>query len=449
MKDLLLKQNTHWQKADIAAGNRRDILGKILQYLDVRHVIAIAGARRSGKSYLFRQIIDHLTQGSASPQNILQINFEDPFFVQRRESPDVIEECFLEYMKLKNPRGRIYLFLDEIQNISSWQFWVRDIYDRNETIKIFITGSNSELLSNELATHLTGRVIAFENFPYSYSEYLRGTGDTSCSIAATASNADTIYQSNYNNRNEIIHYIEAAFTGGLFPETCYLGDIERTDFMLRQYFQNVLFSDIIPRFSVRNTKTIEELAYYCSTNITSPFSYHKLAEAVGSNENTVREYMTYFEKAYLFFEVSYFEYSLKKQFRRNRKIYMIDNGLRHASSFSFSDDRGRYAENAVFLMLRRRYTEIFYWQEDRTLKEVDFIIRDQGRIVAINVTYDDIIHDREYEGLLAFSKASRAERYIIISRDTFDTRRVGDITIEIIPFWVCIFVDFHEQEQNA
>jgi len=449
MKDLLPKQNTHWQSIAIDTGIRRDLLPNIIQYIDVRPIIAISGARRSGKSYLFRQLMDHLMREGVDPDNILKINFEDPFFVQKRESPVVIDRCFNEYMKLKNPQGRIFLFLDEVQNISSWQFWARDVYDRLERVKIFITGSNSELLSNELASHLTGRVIAFENFPYSYPEYFRGMARLPAVAHTTPRNADFLYQEHFNNRNEIIHYIENAFSGGLFPETCYLGDTERSDFMLRQYFQNVLFSDIVPRFSVRNTRTIEELAYFCSTNFTSAFSYHRLDDAVGSNENTVREYMSYFEKAYLFFEVGYFEYSLTKQFRRNRKVYVIDNGLRNASSFSFSEDRGRYAENAVFLALRRKYSEIYYWPEEKTGKEVDSIIRERKGLIAVNVTYSDAIHDRECEGLCAFSKAVGALRYIIVSRDLFETRHIAGIGIEIVPLWVCVFIDLFAEPEGT
>jgi len=200
--------------------------------------------------------------------------------------------------------------------------------------------------------------------------------------------------------------------------------------------ENVLFKDIIPRFSIRNSKTIEQLTYYLSTNFTSQFSLRKLAEAVGSNENTVKEYLSYLEKAYLFFSVGFYEYSLKKQFKRNRKVYCIDNGLRNATSWSFSKDEGRYAENAVFIKLRRTNKKIYYWQEDKTNKEVDFVIVDKNRPTAVNVTYTDDIPEREFEGFLAFDKYAEVVRNILVSKNRFETIDYKGVKIDIVPLWL-------------
>jgi predicted AAA+ superfamily ATPase len=155
---------------------------------------------------------------------------------------------------MKNPSGKVFVFLDEIQNIPGWHRWLRDLYDRHPDVKVFITGSNSELLSVELASHLTGRVLAFENFPFSFYEYLQDQPDIEL--------PDTLqYETLYPMQDSLQHYVEKVFQIGLFPEIINVKDSNLREEILRQYFQQVLFKDIVPKFSIRNSKTIEQLAY--------------------------------------------------------------------------------------------------------------------------------------------------------------------------------------------
>ncbi len=440
MKEVLLKHNYQWHDRSFDTGIKRDLLAKIIKTLDIRHVVAISGARRSGKSYIFRQLIKHLIDSGVKRENILQVNFEDPFFISLRNDISIFENLYSEFLNIKNPAGKVYLFLDEIQNINNWQFWVRDIYDRNEHVKIFITGSNAELLSDELATHLTGRVLAFDNFPFSFTEYFKGLNDPHLPELTESYSPEKLYEHLYPYKEKLLHYIELSFKRGLFPEVAYLEDIELVKDILSQYFQNVLFRDIVRRFSIRKTKVIEQLAYYLSTNFTSIYSYRKLADAVGTNENTVKEYLSYFEKAYLFFSVDYFEYSLKKQFKRNRKIYAVDCGMRDATSFSFSKDSGRYAENTVFQMLRRMTDKVYYWYEDSSKKEIDFVIKPRNQPIAINVSYTDELPTREFEAFKAFSKIATPERYILVTKKHFERKTLDGKTIELIPLWMFVFL---------
>lgn len=439
--EILIKQNFQWITNDFETGAKRELLPTILSSLPARHIVAISGARRSGKSYLFRQIIHELLSLEINLENILQVNLEDPWFIHFRNEINILEIIFQEYLTLKNPRGHIYLFLDEIQNIDKWQYWIRNIYDSRKDIKIFITGSNSELLSVELATHLTGRVLSFENFPFSFIEFFSVLKDEFSPIKKL-SDPSKLYQSLFNKKEKIIHYLELSFNKGLFPEIVFLNNEKLQKDILSQYFQNVLFSDIVPRFSIRNTKVIEELAYFLSTNFTSLFSNRKLAQIVGSNENTIKEYLSYFEKAYLFFSVDYFEYSSKKQFKRNRKIYCLDNGLQRATSFSFSKDTGKLAENTVFMILRKKFSKIYYWQEPKTQKEIDFVVKDGSKIYAINISYTDNIRERELESFDLFSNFAKSKRNILISRNIFRKQKLNKVEIEIVPMWLFIFMEF-------
>jgi len=209
---------------------------------------------------LFRQIHEHLSGNGVNSDNILTINFEDPYFIHRKEDPELLTEFYSEYLTLKQPTGRQFIFLDEIQNIKDWQYWMRDMYDRNDNIKFFVTGSNADMLSVEIDTHLTGRVISYENFPFSFSELLKSIPNSNIAIL-NPNGTNRIGEQLFHQKETLLHYLERAFTFSFFPEVCNLSNEELASDILNQYFTNVLFKDIIPRFSIRNSRVIEELAY--------------------------------------------------------------------------------------------------------------------------------------------------------------------------------------------
>lgn len=431
MRDLLLKHNPQWAGVATSTGIKRELTQSLITALSIQPIQVITGARRSGKSFLFRQLIAHLLENKVPSSNILFINFEDPFFTLNRDIINLLDKIMQEYKILKNPTGKIYCFFDEIQNIPNWHLWLREVYDRDHTVKFLLTGSNSEMLSIDLATHLTGRTIAFENFPFSFPEYINSLSNISLPNPLTYENA-------FPYQEILLHLLEERMQRGLFPEMITMENPDLENELLGQYFQNVLFKDIIPRFSIRNSKTIEQLAYYCSHTFSSRFSYRNLAKMVSSNENTVKEYLSYLEKAYLFFTVEQFDYSFKRQIKYDKKIYIADNGLRNATSSSFSPDYGRAAENMVFTHLRRESNNIHFWQDQKTGKEIDFIVKNKLGYDLLNVSYTDTLHEREWESFAVFLKHTKLPHYqcTIVSRNTFDTIVNPEYTIQIIPLWV-------------
>lgn len=440
MKDILYKHNIQWSVSEITTGVTRNLLAKIINALSVKHIIAIAGARRSGKSYIFRQIIKHLQHNDVSAENIFQINFEDPYFIHRKNDPELLSDLFAQYLTTKNPTGRKYVFFDEIQNIKDWQYWIRDMYDREEEVKFFITGSNADMLSIELNTHLTGRVIAYENFPFSLKELLKYS-EKNIKLPSKSVDVEQLYQLLFKVKEKLLYYIERTFKYSFFPEVCSIDNDELVTDILNQYFTNVIFKDIVPRFSIRNSRVIEELAYYLSTNFTSEFSYCSLAKTVKSNENTVKDYISFFEKAYLFYTLPHLDFSLKKQMRREKKIYIGDVGLRTATAYQFSPDAGRYMENIVYNHLRINYKNIFFWKS-KLRKEIDFIIQYKGCYIAINVCYSDDIPEREFAGFAELEKENiKSIRNIIVSKNKFENCVVNNVAIEIIPIWCFLLLD--------
>lgn len=431
MNEVLLKHNPLWSGDKKPEGVRREILNRLVEAISVRHVVAISGSRRSGKSYLFRQLQHHLLGLGIPKENLLEINFEDPYFIHRKEDEKLLDDLYSSYLILKNPKSKKYLFFDEIQNIKGWQYWVRELYDRDEEVKIFITGSNAELLSVELSSHLTGRVISFENFPFSFSELLQAKGED----FTKSDSMQVLIEKNFKIKEILLHHLENCFSGSFFPEICVIENKELAQEILKQYFSNVIFKDIVPRFSIRNAKVIEELSYYLSTNFTSEFSANGLAKIVGSNENTIKEYLNYLEKAYLFFTVPHFDFSIKKQIRRDKKTYINDVGLRTATAFQFSPDAGRYIENIVFNHLRRQNSNVYYWKS-KTQKEIDFVIQHKGQKIGLNVCYSDDLPDREFQGFVdGMQENLGMQRNIIISKNRYDNISYDGVQIEIVPIW--------------
>lgn len=431
IRDLLLKHNHHWSGKAPVTGIKRDITKHLISALSIQHIIVITGARRSGKSYLFRQLISHLLDSNVPPANILFINLEDPYFAINRNNSTTLDKIIQEYKILKNPVGKTYLFFDEIQNIPNWNLWVRELYDRDDTVKILLTGSNSEMLSVDLATHLTGRILAFENFPFSFREFISG-------LSTLTLPRNITYDTLFPYQEAVIHLVEERMSKGLFPEIANMGSPDLQAELLNQYFQNVLFKDIIPRFLIRNSKTIEQLAYYCSNTFASRFSYRNLAQAVSSNENTVKEYLSYFEKAYLFFTIEHFDYSLKRQIKYAKKLYIADNGLRNATSTSFSKDYGRAAENMVYTHLRRETKNIHFWQDEKTGKEIDFVVKQKTGYLLYNVSYTDNLSDREFDAFPAFIQSTKIQncQCIVVSRNRYETIYHNHVPINIIPLWL-------------
>lgn len=287
------------------------------------------------------------------------------------------------------------------------------------------------MLSVDFATHLTGRILTFENFPFSFREFISG-------VESFLLPKNISYESLFPLRESIIHLIEKRFERGFFPEIAYLESSELSNDILNQYFQNVIFKDIVPRFMIRNSKTVEQLAYYCSNTFAAKFSYRRLAEAVSSNENTIKEYLSFFEKAYLFFVVEHFEYSMRKQIKHAKKIYISDSGLRNATTSSFSPDIGRHAENVVFTHLRKMEKNINFWVDEKSDKEIDFIVKMKEKYLLCNVSYTDELPEREFQAFPLFLKSTKIKNYecIVVSRRTFSTQVYDGIKINTVPLWL-------------
>ncbi len=376
------------------SGVERTILSLIPQIDNFATIIT--GIRRCGKSTVLLQLM------KKKWQEAIYFNWED-IRLAGFETDD-FSRLYNEIAK----RSIKVLFFDEIQLVNNWEMFVHQLL--REGFKVFITGSNASLLSKELGTNLTGRHLSIVLFPFSYTEFCK------------------LKELNYN-LDSIENYMQI---GGL-PDYAKSGEKA----ILQNLINDILIRDIAIRYALKDIESLKKLTAYLLTNTACPVSANMLTTVIGlKSASSVLEYFSYLKNAYVVDFISQFSYSAKTQLRNPKKVYAIDLGLVNAVAFSFSDNKGRKLENLVFLHLRAKYNEIFYFKDKG---ECDFIVKEDGRILnAIQVCYqiNDENFEREYNGLLTAMNYLDLTEGIIVTLNQTDVFNKDGKTIKIIPSFV-------------
>ncbi len=420
----LANWNPWWESGAVSPelkGVRRSYTDELLALAEERQVKIVTGVRRSGKSTLFYQVIDWLLQTKkTSPKQILLINFEDLSLEKIS-----LEKIFDAYQIAFGPQPITWLFLDEVHRQERWESWIRKGYDQKRNLQFFVTGSSAALLKKEYATLLTGRNLSLEVFPLSFAEFLSFSG-VAPNLAALSTTSANKIKFNFNEY----------FAAGGFPEVF----AKKEDFkrrLLSQYFEDILYKDIVARFGA-NYQKLKELAIYLLTNNSNLLSQRLVRSGIEMGMGTISEYLGFLEDAWLVFQAPKFDFSYKKQLANPKKVYAIDLGLKDAVAFRFSEDYGRNLENLVAIELKRRGKEIFYWKNGRGL-ETDFIIRAGTKVeAALQVTAklaDDKIKKREINGLLSAMDNFDLSEGFMLTGDESGVETVDKKTIRFQPVW--------------
>lgn len=410
MEKVILSQNKHWNKP-YAELYERDIFPSLVKKLEVKHIQVLQGIRRSGKSTLFKLLINHLSL-EIDPQEILYVNLDDPFFIPYSDDAAKLHDVIQTAQKLTQ-KNITYLFLDEVQAMNGWERYVKSVYDNEAFKKIFITGSNSSLLNGDLATLLTGRYLSTKVYPLSLKEILK-------------INDITTYMQLVEHSPKVLNIVDNMIKYGSFVEIVDNKEEFRRE-ILSAYYDTILLKDCVTNNAIRDVKSFKELSYYLLSNVTSLYSYNSLAKAIDINDKSAKEYVSYLENSYLIDEIKHYSYSLKEQNHSKKKIYANDNGFL-SLSYSFSENRGKMLENLVYTELIKAGYEVYFYNKNF---ECDFIAIQDGKTIAIQVCYE--LHDqnrkREIGGLakLPFEVDSK---YII----TYNQSDTSD-SVKIVAFW--------------
>jgi len=369
----------------------------------------IIGPRRAGKSFFALHFL-------SKRGNFGYINFDDEKLIEAKDYDEI-----MTIMKSIYGDPKIIL-LDEIQNLPKWELFVSRL--QRQRHNLIITGSNANLLSNELATHLTGRHLTINILPFSFKEFLGEKELTTSEI-----------------KEKLAQFI----TYGGYPEPL----IKKLDYKdyLSTLFNSIVYKDIVKRYKIRFTQGIEDLAYYLLSNISNEYSYTSLSKTTKiQSAHTIEKYIRYLEEAFIFFSLKRFSYKVKEQVTSNKKIYSIDNGFIHAKAFKSSPDFGRLYENIVAQQLKREELnnkiKLYYWKNQQQ-EEVDFAVHKGTKVKQlIQVCYnlrDSKTKDREVRALLKAGSDLKCRNLIVITEDYESEENIEWFDfkekVKFIPLW--------------
>lgn len=405
-----LRQIVTQQKAEgfeIGGTVRRDVMDEVLKWFNDNRVLILTGVRRSGKSTILKQLIHE-------KEKYCYVNFEDERFIEfKAQDFEQLNEVLVEIYG--NPK--LYFF-DEVQNIEKFEVFIRRLQDQGK--KVVITGSNASLLSKEFGTRLTGRYKPFEIYPFSFAEYLK----------FKKVNPEKNWPYLTEKRVKLIKLFKEYLENGGMPE--YLKNKDKE--YIKTVYENILYRDVIARYEIRRQKILKELVNILSVNISSTFTYNALKTSLGlANSITVKEYISYLNNSFLFFELQKFEFSIKKQLNAPKKIYIIDPAFSQVIGFNFSTNRGRLLENIVFIELKRRNKETYYYADKG---ECDFLIKEGTKISeAIQVCYtlEKNNKEREINGLIEAMNKFKLQEGTIITYEQEEEIESDGKNIKVLP----------------
>lgn len=416
MEKTLVQQNPQWNGKPFKGLANRRIMQNLLDKQHLPHIQILTGVRRCGKSTIFKLLMNDLLASGISPKTILNINLDAPVFIPLWDNAQHLNSIIEAAEQLTGEKVQ-YLFLDEVQQIQDWEIYVKAVYDTQAFRKIYITGSNSNLLKNRFSSLLSGRYFANEIRPFSIAESLATIG-----VHSTLDG--------YQQMPQVLRLTSNLIKYGSFPEIVLgkMNDDIKTE-LLHSYFDSIVQKDCILYNAIRDPHLFYKCTHYLLQNAGNRFSLQQLGKSLNSNENTMGSYLNYLCDSYICTDIRNFSFSQKETKRSEHKCYCIDNGLMQANTQRFSPDSGRFFENLVFNELcNKGYENISF---DNSKGECDFIAWKDGNVHAFQVCYELNEHNKSRE-LNGFSipQLSLASKTLI----TFNQKEEIE-DIQIVPLW--------------
>jgi len=410
IKNILNEQNRHWfnEKKEYVKREKFQIL---LKYLPLKQVITITGIRRCGKSTLAKMAINHLIENGINPINILFVNLEQPYFLEYQNDATFLDKIYEEYLKLANPTGKTYVIFDEIQFFDNWEVFIKSKYESSD-IKFIVTGSNSSMLSSELATMLTGRSLNIHLDTFSFKEFLD---------YKKIDYGSELMQ--IKNRIDIARAKEEYLKWGGFYEVFEIEDEFTKKNLLISYARNIIYRDIVPRYNIRNSQTVEKLFFYLLNSATTILNYTTLSNTFELSDKTIKEYISYFEETFVMKRMDRYHTKPKERIKSVKKIYIKDNGFLQIAPKK-TPSLGTLLENNIYNYLSSKTEEITYMNDTY---EIDFYNENTLFQVSYNIE-DEKTKQRELRAFEYFKKENQKAKLI-----TFDTDAKME-GIEIISF---------------
>ncbi len=411
------------------------------------------GVRRSGKSTFLFQVIQQLMESGVPRQNILYLNFfDDRLHTLRQDDLGLVSEAYYSMYPEKKGTETVYCLFDEIQAVSGWEPYI-DRLMRTEKCEIYLTGSSARMLSKEIATQMRGRALSWEVFPFSFREFLDCRGIES--EGALSTKKRLLVQKAFEEYwvvggfPEVVAQIPGFVQGYRFGDaSVQFGTPTAMPAELRikthqEYFQAILFRDLVERHDIAHPKALSDLAHWLIDNTGSLYSLTRLTgylQSLGHSapRPAVTNYVQWFEDAYFLFTVPIFDASLARRNTNPKKIYCVDHGLVTSVASGILINSGHLLENLVFTALRRLYPEIYYYKT-KTGKEVDFIVplRNRPRLLVqvCESLVEPLCRKRETAALAEAMAELGLTTATIVTRNEEEQIDVESGKIRAVPAW--------------
>lgn len=416
MEQTLVQQNPQWSGKPFKGLVDRTVMGNLTEKQGLPHIQILTGVRRCGKSTVFKLLMNDLLRAGVSPKSILNINLDAPVFIPCWEDVGRLQQAIDAAERLTGEKVQ-WLFLDEIQQVRDWEVYVKAAYDAQSFRKLYITGSNSNLLANRFSSMLAGRYFANEMRPFSLAEVYAASG------------IKTLLDG-YQNMPLLLRLTDSCIKHGTFPEIVLgkMSDSIKTE-LLHSYFDSIVQKDCILYNAIRDPHLFYRCVHYLLQNAGNRFSPQQLAKAMKSNENTMAAYLNCLCDSYICRDIRNFAFSQKETKRSDHKCYCIDNGLMQANSPRFSPESGRFFENLVFNeLVNKGYENISF---DNSKGECDFLAWKDGVLHAFQACYELTAQNRQRE-MAGFGvpQATLASKTLL----TYHQKgQEGDV--RIVPLW--------------
>ena len=390
---------------------REKYLSQIRPFYEQDLIKVITGIRRCGKSILLTQIIDELRHNGIKDFQIIYINFEYEDFSFIKDDMDLHNYI----TKKMTSTGKYYLFFDEIQNVNNWEKAINS-FKASRNVSIFITGSNSDLLSGELATHLAGRYVSFKVFPFTLQEICEFKGIT--------------------DRNEIENIFKDYLLWGGLPQRFMMTDEHQLRVYLSDVYDSIVIKDIVRRFNIKDLDLLNRIVEYIVTTPSQNFSANNLSSFFLNQDNrevskvTLYNYLEYMSKSMLINKVERYDVRGKRILNGKYKYYLTDLGLGNIKNFGKRPQMGAYLENIVYNELVFRGYDVYIGNLENA--EVDFIATKFDEKIYIQVAYllaDEKVIDREFG---AYKGIEDNYPKYVLSLDNFDFSQNGIIHKNVI-----------------
>ena len=409
IKEVIAKQSQEKESLSRLEYVNRTKAVKGPEWMSSSLIKVVLGPRRAGKSVFSLMLL--------KGKSFLYFNFDDPALVgEKLDLYELVDELHKFYGDTK------FVLFDEIQNLKGWELFANRLH--RQGYNLILTGSNANLLSVELATHLTGRHLPIEILPFDFQEFLKAKNF-----------------SKFDQKPELLKLLEQYMTFGGFPEVVTKNQHPRG--YLDVLFDSLLFKDVVKRHKVRFSEQIDQLGSYLINNVSNQYSFRKLANILKfKSDVTLEKYLKYLEEAYIIFSLSSFSAKAGERLRSPKKIYTVDNGFVASKAVQHFSDNGKLMENLVFTEFVKRgfepNRELFYYKT-RNGREVDFAIMNGYEISKlIQVCYDVRNLDaeqREVKSLIEASDELKVDNLTVLTWDDEREVKKNGKTVKFKPLW--------------